>query len=97
MWTRRWRHHHSALSGADIRLQTGRVKGVFSPNTPFFYGGGAGGSIGFSVRYQAELLGIWDLQNRDHIVTSSLVCCDINDFVHVARPCSSTRGSDGPA
>ena len=32
-----------------------------------------------------------------HIVTSSLVCCDINDFVHVARPCSSTRGSDGPA
>ena len=34
---------------------------------------------------------------RAHIVTSSLVCCDINDFVHVARPCSSTRGSDGPA
>eukprot|EP00964_Phaeocystis_antarctica_P145192 scaffold111188_cov62-Phaeocystis_antarctica.AAC.11 len=29
------------------------------------YGGGAGGSIGFSVRYQGELLGIWDLQNRD--------------------------------
>ena len=29
------------------------------------YGGGAGGSIGFSVRYQGELWGIWDLQNRD--------------------------------
>eukprot|EP00964_Phaeocystis_antarctica_P110426 scaffold74786_cov41-Phaeocystis_antarctica.AAC.2 len=29
------------------------------------YGGGAGGSIGFSVRYQGQLLGIWDLQNRD--------------------------------
>ena len=27
--------------------------------------GGAGGSMGFSVRYQGELLGIWDLQNRD--------------------------------
>ena len=31
-----------------------------------------------------------------HIVTSSLVSWDINHFAHVARPCSSTRGSDGP-
>ena len=29
------------------------------------YGGGPGGMIGFSVRYQGELLGIWDPQNRD--------------------------------
>ena len=32
---------------------------------PTNYGGGAGGSIGFAVRYQGELLGIWDPQNRD--------------------------------
>ena len=38
---------------------------------------------------------LWFMRLR-HIVTSSLVCLDINHFVHVARPCSSTRGSDGP-
>ena len=32
---------------------------------PYYYGGGAGGMIGCSVRYQAELLGLWDPQNRD--------------------------------
>ena len=35
-------------------------------------------------------------RDSDHIVTSSLVSWDINHFAHVARPCSSTRGSDGP-
>ena len=35
--------------------------------------------------------------HRDfHIVTLRLVCWDINHFAPVARPCSSTRGSDGP-
>ena len=29
------------------------------------YGGGPGDATGFSVRYQGELLGISDLQNRD--------------------------------
>ena len=35
-----------------------------SRETAITYGGagGAGGSLGFSVRYQGELLGIWDLQ-----------------------------------
>ena len=33
---------------------------------------------------------------RSHIVTYHPWCLDISDFAHVARPCSSTRGSDGP-
>eukprot|EP00964_Phaeocystis_antarctica_P098837 scaffold64790_cov33-Phaeocystis_antarctica.AAC.1 len=31
-----------------------------------------------------------------HIVTSSLVSCDINDFVHVARPWSSAETPTSP-
>ena len=31
-----------------------------------------------------------------HIVTSSLVSCDINDFVHVARPWSSAEAPTSP-
>eukprot|EP00964_Phaeocystis_antarctica_P078830 scaffold49047_cov38-Phaeocystis_antarctica.AAC.2 len=33
---------------------------------------------------------------REHIVTSSLVSCDINDFVHVARPWSSAEAPTSP-
>jgi len=29
------------------------------------YGGGPGGMTGWSLRYQGELLGLWDPQNRD--------------------------------
>ena len=35
-------------------------------------------------------------KKNDHIVTYHPSSCDNSDFVHVARPCSSTRGSDGP-
>ena len=31
-----------------------------------------------------------------HIVTSSLVSCDINDFVQVARPWSSAEAPTSP-
>ena len=35
-----------------------RITKTHAPVALFYYGGGAGGSIGFSVRYQGELLGI---------------------------------------
>ena len=53
----------NAHSGSTPMLD--RFCGRARRTEPRAYGGGAGGSIGFSVRYQGELLGLWDLQNRD--------------------------------
>ena len=39
--------------------------GHFNPYPLSLYGGGPGGMISWSVRYQGELLGLWDPQNRD--------------------------------
>ena len=41
------------IAEGGISIKHIYIKAKFS-----FYGGGAGGSIGFSVRYQVELLGI---------------------------------------
>ena len=41
---------------AHLGMSYKYIRGV--PSSP-------GDAIGFSVRYQGELLGIWDLQNRD--------------------------------
>ena len=51
-----------------------------------------GGALGVA---QGWLLKVpfWQLL---HIVASPPECLDISHFRHVARPCSSTRGSEGP-
>ena len=41
-----------ATSSTDVD-ELNAIKGVFSPNPPFL------------LRYQGELLGLWDPQNRD--------------------------------
>eukprot|EP00964_Phaeocystis_antarctica_P070660 scaffold43041_cov24-Phaeocystis_antarctica.AAC.1 len=59
----RGEHAHWAPALSLVEQHT---SGTLRPPAPWTNnGGGAGGSIGFSVRYQGELLGIWDLQNRD--------------------------------
>ena len=53
-----------AISKISLLIVLYFIAGLIRDIT-YIYGGGAGGMICCSVRYQAELLGLWDPQNRD--------------------------------
>ena len=62
--TNRVRMNIPSPSPAVLREPRG-VDGNIHTNWLALYGGCPGHSIGFSLRYQGELLGLWDPQNRD--------------------------------